>query len=53
MMKIVATNRVASQPPNGDRLKRRPLVPIDHAWLTVSAKDRKLWPTSLIGETNI
>ena len=28
MMKIVATNVVASRPPNGDRLQRRPLVPI-------------------------
>ena len=27
MMKIVATNLVASRPPNGDRLQRRPLVP--------------------------
>ena len=27
MMKIVATNVVASRPPNGDRLQRRPLVP--------------------------
>ena len=25
---IVATNVVASRPPNGDRLQRRPLVPI-------------------------
>ena len=25
---IVATNFVASRPPNGDRLQRRPLVPI-------------------------
>ena len=25
---LVATNVVASQPPNGDRLQRRPLVPI-------------------------
>ena len=30
MMKIVATNVVASRPPNGDRLQRRPLVPIDN-----------------------
>ena len=28
MMKILATNVVASQPPNGDRLQLRPLVPI-------------------------
>ena len=28
MKKIVATNVVASRPPNGDRLQRRPLVPI-------------------------
>ena len=28
IMKIVATNVVASRPPNGDRLQRRPLVPI-------------------------
>ena len=28
MVKIVATNVVARQPPNGDRLQRRPLVPI-------------------------
>ena len=27
-VKIVATNVVASRPPNGDRLERRPLVPI-------------------------
>ena len=27
MMEIVATNVVASRPPNGDRLQRRPLVP--------------------------
>ena len=27
MMKTVATNVVASRPPNGDRLQRRPLVP--------------------------
>ena len=26
-MEIVATNVVASRPPNGDRLQRRPLVP--------------------------
>ena len=26
-VKIVATNVVASRPPNGDRLQRRPLVP--------------------------
>ena len=26
-VEIVATNVVASQPPNGDRLQRRPLVP--------------------------
>ena len=35
MMKIVATNVVASRPPNGDRLQRRPLVPISlvqHSW---------------------
>ena len=28
MMEIVAINVVASRPPNGDRLQRRPLVPI-------------------------
>ena len=28
MMEIVATNVIASPPPNGDRLHRRPLVPI-------------------------
>ena len=28
MAEIVATNVVASRPPNGDRLQRRPLVPI-------------------------
>ena len=28
MKKIVASNVVASQPPNSDRLQRRPLVPI-------------------------
>ena len=28
MTEIVATNVVASRPPNGDRLQRRPLVPI-------------------------
>ena len=28
MVEIVATNVVASRPPNGDRLQRRPLVPI-------------------------
>ena len=28
MMKILTTNIVASCPPNGDRLQRRPLVPI-------------------------
>ena len=28
MMKIVATNGVASRPPNADRLQCRPLVPI-------------------------
>ena len=28
MMKIVATNVVASRPPNGNRLQRRPLVSI-------------------------
>ena len=28
-MKIVATNVVASRPPNGDWLQRRPLVPED------------------------
>ena len=27
-MKIVTTKVVASQPPNGDRLQRRPLMPI-------------------------
>ena len=27
MVEIVATNVVASRPPNGDRLQRRPLVP--------------------------
>ena len=27
MVKIVATTVVASRPPNGDRLQRRPLVP--------------------------
>ena len=27
MTEIVATNVVASRPPNGDRLQRRPLVP--------------------------
>ena len=27
-VEIVATNVVASRPPNGDRLQRRPLVPI-------------------------
>ena len=27
MMEIVATNVVASQPPNADRLHRQPLVP--------------------------
>ena len=27
MIEKVATNVVASQPPNGDRLQRRPLVP--------------------------
>ena len=27
-MFLVATNVVASQPPNGNRLQRRPLVPI-------------------------
>ena len=26
-VEIVATNVVASRPPNGDRLQRRPLVP--------------------------
>ena len=31
MMKIVATNVVASRPPNSDRLQRRPLVPIEMA----------------------
>ena len=28
-VEIVATNVVASRPPNGDRLQRRPLVPIN------------------------
>ena len=28
-MKIVATIVVASRPPNGDRLQRRPLMPIE------------------------
>ena len=28
MVKIEATNVVASRPPNGDQLQRRPLVPI-------------------------
>ena len=27
-VEIVATNVVASRPPNGDRLQRQPLVPI-------------------------
>ena len=31
MVEIVATNVVNSRPPNGDRLQRRPLVPIDFA----------------------
>ena len=29
-VEIVATNVVASRPPNGDRPQRRPLVPICH-----------------------
>ena len=35
MAEIVATNVVASRPPNGDQLQRRPLVPISlvqHSW---------------------
>ena len=32
-MEIVATNVVASRPPNGDRLQCRPLVPIKTAML--------------------
>ena len=38
MAEIVATNVVASRPPNGDRLQSRPLVPISvsmlNFWLT-------------------
>ena len=30
MAEIVATNVVPSRPPNGDRLQRRPLVPISN-----------------------
>ena len=37
MMKIVATNVVASRPPNGDRLQHRPLVP-----KLLLQKDRKM-----------
>ena len=36
-VKIVATNVVASRPPNGDRLQRRPLVP-----KLLLQKDRKM-----------
>ena len=32
MAEIVATNVVASRPPNGDRLQRRPLVPIGRTY---------------------
>ena len=31
-MFLVATNVVASRPPNGDRLQRRPLVPKNGKW---------------------
>ena len=54
MMKIVATNVVASRPPNGDRLQRRPLVPIIH--ITTSPirghqhtfLDRSGWTTGIV-----
>ena len=39
---IVATNVVASQPPNGDRLQRRPLVPIV-AEVQLKASQIKTW----------
>ena len=32
MVEIVATNVVASRPPNGDRMQRQPLVPKWKKW---------------------
>ena len=46
MMKIVATNGVANQPPNGDPLQRRPLVPIMFAQ-NAGISTLKSWSTRL------
>ena len=39
MTEIVATNVVASQPPNGDRLQRQPLVPIQTKYQAIGTED--------------
>ena len=45
-VEIVATNVVASRPPNGDRLQRRPLVPIQTDLNEPIKKNR--WPERLV-----
>ena len=46
-MEIVATNVVASQPPNGDRLQRQPLVPkfLKNFWKYIDAHLQQLSDT--------
>ena len=44
MVEIVATNVVASRPPNGDRLQRRPLVPKKN----LDRESKILWFTTFI-----